>query len=67
MGVLAIAYLSLVPLAVGFGLLLSDSKRYEPNDWRGLLHSRRFWGGLALFLVGTAMILYPFYYAGGLF
>ena len=42
---------------VGTYFLFSCAARYGPsNDWHGLFHSRRFWGGLTLLLVATAMI-----------
>ena len=59
MAILIVTCLAAILAFVGAILLLSDSNRYDPNDWRGLLHSRRFWSGLALFLVGIAMIFSP--------
>lgn len=54
-----IAGIFLMPVIfmVGTYFLFSCAARYGPsNDWRGLFHSRRFWGGLTLLLVATAMV-----------
>lgn len=59
-------FVSTALFIVGFCLAMSCLYRFSPNDWRGMVRSSRFWGGLVLSLVGTVMLILPLHFPGGL-